>query len=603
MMQNHSTLESVIAAIRNKISLSDLIGRDVRLVRKGQEFLGLCPFHNEKTPSFTVNNQKNFYHCFGCGAHGNAINYVMEQRNVSFKEALELLTKEAGIPLPSFSKSNSAETQRQKDKKKDLLAVMNSASDFFQQTLKSDVSAKEAREYLARRNVSLECIERFKIGFCNGKATQHLQHLNFTSALLEEAGIAASSAPIKDRFVNRIIFPIIGLDGNIIAFGGRILSNTEKSIPKYLNSPETDVFHKGSCLYNLFSAREHAKDKSLVVVEGYMDVVAMVQHGFPQTVASLGTALTELHIHTLWRYSDHPVLCFDGDTAGLKASVRAAMRVLPILKPGKTLFFCYLPDGLDPDDLLKQKGSKAMQDCLNEAKPLSEVLWNSVIAKYIEKDGISTFTLLPEDQAGLKNELLEISGCIENLEIQRLYKNLFLDRFFALIRSFKQKSTPLSHSLNFAKKSSLSMKKKGNEEVSKKILLGIVLKTPILLEELDEAFSKINFVDPEMQNIKNWLLDRYFSHEDWTDAAMMSQCNQFLEKVGVSVLKIHAPFIFNSDVSREELLERWNDIWTCTVGSEMIKDDFDHISQDFKENFDASYWERMKMFTIGSHSV
>lgn len=589
------SFDVIIRDIQAKILLSERVGRDVTLTRKGHEFLGLCPFHHEKTPSFTVNDQKGFYHCFGCGAHGNLVNYVMGTQNLPFKEAITLLAREAGITPPQFSREQSQADAVQKRQKQSILDVMQAAAQYCAQVLLTSPAAAKAREYLNAREVSVESIRKFQLGFCDGSLLPYLQQ-NFPKELIDQAGLVTSTSyGVKDRFVGRVLFPIVGLDGKVIAFGGRLLA-ASSSAPKYLNSPETPVFHKGSSLYNLFAAREHAKQKPLIVVEGYMDAVSMVQNGFPQTIAALGTALTDLHIQTLWRYSDHPILCFDGDLAGMKASVRAAMRALPILKPGKTLFFCYLPAGKDPDDMLKEQGSNEMQKLLDRSVPLASVVWNSLLARYMPENQNESRPFVPEDMAALKQDILATAQMIEHEDIKRLYRDVLLDRFFQLMR--ERREGQRIHN-NFQHKSPRLISKTKKNDIYQKILLGIVLKEPKLLQVVNEQLGMLECSDSKLLQIRSWLLDKYFSNEDLENAFFLEQCAEFLAMIGRDDFKVHAPFVLQ-ETSEEGLLERWKEIWQCTVETEFLQADKEAIAQDLKKNFDEHYWERMKTLAISN---
>ncbi len=362
--------------LRNRITLSELIGRRVALRRKGREYAGLCPFHNEKTPSFWVNDQKNFFHCFGCGAHGDAIGFTMRIDNLSFPEAVERLAGEAGLDVPET-------TPQERERAKiaaTLHQVTEAAAGWFEQQLRMP-SGKNGLDYLRGRGLDDDTIARFRLGFApdSREALQAaLRRTGATDRQLVDVGLViqpdeGGRAPY-DRFRGRVIFPIHDRRGRIIAFGGRIIGAGE---PKYLNSPETELFHKGDNLYCLHLAREAAaKDRPVIVAEGYMDVIALHVAGFDGAVAPLGTALTEGQLALLWRVADEPFLCFDGDNAGRRAAMRAAERALPLLKPGKSLRFVTLPAGHDPDSLIRASGPAAFQACLTQARPLVDIVWD-----------------------------------------------------------------------------------------------------------------------------------------------------------------------------------------------------------------------------------
>ncbi|MFT6510384.1 MAG: DNA primase [Parvibaculaceae bacterium] len=368
--------KSFLDELKARTRVSEIVGRQVKLTRRGREFVGLSPFNNEKTPSFTVNDDKQFYHCFSTGEHGDAIKFLEKTENLSFMEAVERLAGEAGMDVPKMD-PKSAEREK---KKAGLIDVSEMAQAYFAESLKRGKGA-EAHVYLVRRGLSEETISLFGLGYAPDSRTglkDYLQGRSVRVPQMIEAGVLIGGDDIPqpyDRFRNRVTFPIEDQRGRVIAFGGRALDPNARA--KYLNSPETPLFHKGATLYNFARARKPAYDIGTVIVaEGYMDVIALHQGGFPNAVAPLGTALTEEQIQLLWRMCSEPILCFDGDRAGLKAAYRAVERVLPLLKPGHSLRFAMLPEGKDPDDLIRDGGSGAMQEVLDQAKPLSTMLWD-----------------------------------------------------------------------------------------------------------------------------------------------------------------------------------------------------------------------------------
>src|SRR5262245_16867749 len=364
--------------LRARLSLSDIVGRKVALKRRsGAEYAGLCPFHNEKTPSFTVNDKKGFYHCFGCGEHGDGVGFVMKTEGLSFPEAVEKLAREVGLPVPRATPVEREHAERAAS----LQGVVELAARWFQKQLRLPVG-RGALDYLRGRGLSDETIDDFRLGFSPDSRDGLISALKREGATLDkvvEAGLAIrpddGEREPYDRFRGRVMFTINDRRGRAIAFGGRVMGAGE---PKYLNSPETPLFHKGHNLYCLDRAREAAtKDQPVVVAEGYMDVIALHGAGFTGAVAPLGTALTEGQLGELWRLADEPFLCFDGDNAGRRAAARAAERALPLLKPGKSLRFVALPAGEDPDSLIRGRGADAFRRVLELARPLSEVVWEA----------------------------------------------------------------------------------------------------------------------------------------------------------------------------------------------------------------------------------
>ncbi|RTL51705.1 MAG: DNA primase [Bradyrhizobiaceae bacterium] len=410
--------------LRARLPVSEVVGRRVKLKRAGKEWKGLSPFHQEKTPSFTVNDQKGFYHDFSSGKHGNIYDFVMETEGVGFVEAVERLAQMAGMPLPAVT----PDAARHEQRRKTLYDVMDLAAKFFADTLASRAGAK-ARGYLADRSIPPATQLQFRLGYAPGVDRNERfalkEHLGAQGVSVEdmiEAGllIGGDDIPVPyDRFRDRVMFPITDARGRVIAFGGRAL---EKDVPaKYLNSPETPLFHKGDNLYNIAMARQAAHDGAVVVVaEGYVDVIALVGAGFSGAVAPLGTALTENQLALLWKMADEPVLCFDGDGAGRRAAWRAADLALPHLKPGKSLRFALLPEGQDPDDLARSGGRAAIEEVIGAARPLADVIWS----REMEAGNFAT----PERRAALEARVRELTAGIRDEVVQRYYRQDFAQR-------------------------------------------------------------------------------------------------------------------------------------------------------------------------------
>ncbi len=413
--------------LRARLTLSGVVGRRVKLMRRGREFTGLCPFHNEKTPSFTVSDDKSFFHCFGCGEHGDVISFVQKTEGLSFAEAVERLAGEAGLEVPRAS----PEAQAREQRRAGLIEVVAAAARWFQSRLFAN-EGQAARDYLTSRGLSAETVQAFGLGFAPGKRGALLQDLSaqgLTPAQLQEAGLIKQpedgGAP-RDYFFNRIVFPIRDRRGRVIAFGGRAMGD---SPAKYLNSPETPLFHKGQVLFNLDGARAAAQNRrEIIVAEGYMDVIALCQAGFPGAVAPLGTAITEAQIQELWRLAREPILCLDGDRAGRQAAFRAVDRALGVLKPGHSLQFALLPAGEDPDSLVQSQGPQAMRDLLGEARPMVELLWLR------EVEGKPSDT--PERRAALRQALRQAVQAIPDGELRKDYQRELARRFEAAFESF-----------------------------------------------------------------------------------------------------------------------------------------------------------------------
>jgi len=412
--------------IRARLSVSQVVGRKVPLKRAGREFKGLSPFKDERTPSFTVNDQKGFYHCFASGEHGDIFTFLMKTEGLSFPEAVERLAGEAGVPMPKVS----AREEAREDERQRLYRLMETSAAFFEAALNSGPGA-EARRYLEKRGLARDTIRSFRIGYGpNDKSAlrSHLAKAGFTTEEMIASGmlIGGDDIPVAyDRFRHRVIFPITDLRDRVIAFGGRALDPDQPA--KYLNSPETPLFHKGHVLFNAFSARGPAHDKARVIaVEGYMDVIALDEAGFAETVAPLGTALTEEQVALLWRLAPEPILCFDGDAAGRKAAFRAVETVLPLLKPGFSIRFAFLPGGMDPDDLVRQQGPQAFAAELERTSALFDVLW----AREEEAQDLST----PEQRAAFEARLKAMVARIGDTAVRNQYERELRETLWTLNR-------------------------------------------------------------------------------------------------------------------------------------------------------------------------
>ncbi|MGD9615466.1 MAG: DNA primase [Alphaproteobacteria bacterium] len=502
--------------LRSRVSLADLVGRRVRLTRRGREHSGLCPFHNEKTPSFYVVEDKGFFHCFGCGAHGDAIGFVMRADNLDFIEAIERLAGEAGIAVPTQTPQDREQAQRRKT----LLEALAAAAEFYEAQLWSSAGGR-AREYLTRRGLDEGTIRRFRLGWAADDRQSLRRALagDFPEALLREAGLLRvpdNGGTPYDWFRGRVMFPIGDRAGRVIAFGGRTLGDEQ---PKYLNSPDTPVFEKGRNLYGWAAARANIAREpdgavipngaipngaipngaipngaipngAIIVVEGYMDVIALHRAGFGGAVAPLGTALTETQLHELWRLAPEPVLCFDGDTAGRRAALRALTRALPLLLPGRSLRFAALPPGEDPDSLLRAGAPDAFSQVLAAACPMSEMLWQSEL----NAGAIDT----PERRAGLERRLMDQASVIVDRTVQYAYRRFFRDRLFALgrrdrpARSTAKGAPPLP-----------PLPGRRNRE----IVLGIFITHPAIIDEWVEDLAALDFPEPELDNLRRAILE------------------------------------------------------------------------------------------------
>jgi DNA primase len=493
--------------LRSRVSLADLVGKRVKLARKGREFGGLCPFHNEKTPSFYVVEDKGFFHCFGCGAHGDAIGWVMRSENLDFIEAIERLAGLAGIAVPQQTPQEREKAQRQKT----LLEALVAAANFYEERLWSPAGLR-GREYLAARGLDEETMRRFRLGWAGDDRSALRRALapEFPLPLLIEAGLLHASdrgGEPYDFFRERVIFPIGDRAGRVIAFGGRALGDAQ---PKYLNSPEHPLFEKGRVLYGLSQARVNSQKEAeaggpgAIVTEGYMDVIALHRAGFNTAVAPLGTALTEAHLAELWRLAPEPVLCFDGDAAGRRAALRALHRALPLLKPGHSLRFVTLPAGEDPDSLIQSAGAPHFEERLRSAWSLADMLWES------EVQGRPRDT--PERLANIQRRLLEHVARIPDRTVQREFETLFKDRcdpWQVRRKNARNGQGGASRGTRLAvpvlHNAPPPPPAPGRRQ--REILVGMLLTHPFLIGQRLEEFEALDFPEPELHRLRRAIFE------------------------------------------------------------------------------------------------
>ena len=502
--------------LKARVSLSDVVGRKVALKRKsGSEYTGLCPFHNEKTPSFTVSDKKGFFYCFGCHEKGSAFDFVMKTEGLSFPESVEKLAREVGMPVPQATPEQRERAQQAST----LQQVVEMAAQWFQKQLRLPVG-RTGLDYLRGRGLSDETIDDFRLGFSPDSRDGVIAALKREGATIDkivEAGLAIQPDDNRrepyDRFRGRVMFPINDRRGRVIAFGGRVIGPGE---PKYLNSPETPLFHKGANLYCLDRAREAVtKNQPVIVAEGYMDVIALHVAGFTGAVAPLGTALTEGQLAEVWKLADEPYLCFDGDNAGRRAAQRGADRALPLLKAGKSLRFVAMPTGEDPDSLIRARGPSAIDGVLKLARPLSDIVWD------LDTEGKPTDT--PERRAAVQRDVMNRVDQIADPAVRDYYRAEMRTRLNKMRqpdgqswwgggprRPFRgQPGGPVAPFPPGAAARASAMDADGSRQVQ--LLLGVLMKRPSLLHILHEEVSRLEIANPELLRLQRGLLDA-FSH-------------------------------------------------------------------------------------------
>ena len=556
--------EQFLDELRGRIGLVDIIGRRVKLTRKGREHMGLCPFHKEKTPSFTVNEEKGFYHCFGCQAHGSVFDFVMETEGLNFPEAVEKLAAETGMEVPRDSQKSS-ESQKLRQT---LLDVTEMAAQSFEKALHMP-EGKAARDYLVGRGLSEETIRRFRLGFAP-PGRHHLRTVLARENVDPKQAIAAGlliqpdNGDLYDRFRGRVMFPICDRRGRVVAFGGRILGEGQ---PKYLNSPETPLFHKGATLYGIHLAGPAArKADTMLVTEGYMDVIALAQAGFEHAVAPLGTALTEDQIQLHWKVVREPVLCFD-------AAAKAAGRALPHLKPGLGLRFAVLPAGEDPDTLVFRQGLTAMQAVLDAALPLSEVLWRNETGGRIPSAA--------EDRAALEHKLNEHTREIQDPIVRAHFSRVFGERLWPQQgvgdhdRSRQRRSWTKRGAWgpNIHITPSEAAPVKAASERHEELLLAVVVNHPAAVDNVGEDLGTMRFSSPELDNTRQEVLKILAENPGLERGALITHLIRHgHDSILGRILDIEAYGFAKPEAPLDQAVSGWNELFRRRQRQDLVEE-------------------------------
>ena len=503
--------------IKDKISVSQVVEKTVQLKKRGKEFVGLSPFTKERTPSFTVNDEKQFYHCFSTNKHGDIFTFLVEVGGLSFPEAVEKLADEAGVQLRTFSPAE----EEKINKSKKIYETLEISKSFFLSQIFDDNNSL-ALKYLRNRGLDNEIINSYEIGYApqGNKLEKFLLSKGISHEIMTLAGMTIKDENKKnnfyDRFRNRIIFPIRDIRNRVVGFGGRVINSNDQ--PKYLNSPETPVFHKGSLLYNFSKIRPNLKNNdNLIVVEGYMDVVSLASKGFQNAVAPLGTAITETQLNILWKEADSPIICFDGDKAGKQAAFRTTEIALKLLKPNKTLRFINLPDNLDPDDYIKNYGLESFNKLVNSASSLTSIIWDLCL----QESNINT----PEGKAGFESLLKTKLNLINDKSIKKYYGLLFkdmLDQFF-YIKKTERKISKFANNEKFSGKYKNSLKIKNSilgsggqlpSDLEALVVSGILI-FPELIKKHFEILESFNIENLRLKDIRDKVLT--FVKKDYSE--------------------------------------------------------------------------------------
>lgn len=567
--------------LKARLSLSEYIGSRLKLHRKGRLYLGLCPFHHEKSPSFTIYEDQGTYHCFGCGVHGDILTFAMEKDGLTFQEAVGLLAPQAGMVLPRETPKSEEEI----DTLKALYDICEEGTRWY-----ADRLTGRARAYLERRGLASEVIRQFRLGYApTGNALLlHLKSKGFREEHLVDSGlfIRREDGSLYERFRDRVMFPITDIAGKVVAFGGRLMGPGE---PKYLNSSETPIFHKGKNLYAYTFARKRPKGTPLLVVEGYMDVISLHQAGFQGAVAPLGTALTEDQIHLLWRGDDAPLLCLDGDAAGQKAAYRSAQRALSSLKPGKTLNFLLLPNGEDPDSVIRTSGPSFFEKLIRSPVPLIDLFWKSLASDHALKT--------PEDKAALAKKFNDFVKEIKDFAVQTQYREEINHRLRLLTRQARGEKTA-SNKNAYAYKSPGSTFRFDAKATQFKILMASVLLYPEILDQLYEEFMLLKCESPQLLNLKEEILEQINSNEKLDRDALKHHLysegfgHVYEDVTRVEVLT-HAPFLKRAS-GKEDVVKGWRDLCEHMSAQSTRLQDKERLKEYFARHLTAESWEKVK---------
>lgn len=477
--------------IKQRIKVSDIVGATVQLKRRGREYVGLSPFSKEKTPSFTINDEKGFYHCFSSGEHGNIFDFLVKVEKLNFGDAVRKLAAKAGMPAFKFTKEN-IEVENKRKKYDEILTVA------LQNYQKNFSENESVRKYALSRGLTQEILSFFKIGYSGENGLNLSLFGNFNQKELIESGIFfydEKNNKLIDRFKNRLIFPIFDYNNKVIGFGGRALS--QNYLAKYINSPETEFFKKGFNLYNLNNAKNQNKQSGIVfVVEGYMDVISLYQAGFKNVVATLGTAMTESHLNLIWRYFNDPIVCFDGDRSGQNAAHKISEKLIAYMKPNYSLSFLILPNGFDPDSFVRKNGKNAFESLLDQKIDIGNFIFENNLQ--------DLKSALPEERAGFEKKIMDLCLLIQDSTVKKHYVSFFKNKIFEQFSNRKIKNLK---PLNKTKELTRKITRYSSFELKEFSLMYLFLNNIQILKNQSKKFSLINFHNKNLEELKKVLLN------------------------------------------------------------------------------------------------
>lgn len=612
------SFKNFLENLKDQISAVDIISKHVKLERRGHDWFGRCPFHSEKTGSFKVDPEKGLYYCFGCGAHGDVIKFVMETEKMSFMESIKYLASVYGMQVPE-EREESAKYKAEDEARSKMYEIMEKAKNFFQRQLKNGTSekSKKALEYLKNRNISTESIDKFQLGFaCDEDVLlSALRKEGFSDDLIIKTGVFFKSqynnkgnhnkGDLISKFSGRITFPIIDSRERCVGFGGRVVpdinklesSNAkEKTVAKYLNSPETEVFIKNHQLYGYNLARRGQSreadsiKKDIVLVEGYMDVIAMHQAGFTAAVAPLGTSISETQINMCWKICDSPIICLDGDDPGKKASFRWLDKILPMLIPGKSFRFARLPQDSDPDALVLNERSDLIELALRNAQSLSDWMWNGAFLLYPSNT--------PEEKAAIIKMLKDKTREIKDGSIERLYIQYIKQKENEL---YRYKWKPLKNFREFEQKTNEPLNPVVSvTEKTEKILVVTIINHPYIIDRIIESLAEIEFTSQWAQKMKKEIMriydQFYIAGESQEGAEAIEELSKNIAPIEREI-EIHAKFVGKFEkngVPEEDVLSGWYAFFEKRRSTPAMAEDLHAASVSLQSSFSENDWQRFK---------
>ena len=566
--------------IKQRIKVSDIVGATVQLKRRGREYVGLSPFSKEKTPSFTINDEKGFYHCFSSGEHGNIFDFLVKVEKLNFGDAVRKLAAKAGMPAFKFTKEN-IEVENKRKKYDEILTIA------LQNYQKNFSENESVRKYALSRGLKQEILSFFKIGYSGEYGLNLSLFGNFNQKELIESGIFfydEKNNKLIDRFKNRLIFPIFDYNNKVIGFGGRALS--QNYLAKYINSPETEFFKKGFNLYNLNNAKNQNKQSGIVfVVEGYMDVISLYQAGFKNVVATLGTAMTESHLNLIWRYFNDPIVCFDGDRSGQNAAHKISEKLIAYMKPNYSLSFLILPNGFDPDSFVRKNGKNAFESLLDQKIDIGNFIFENNLQ--------DLKSALPEERAGFEKKIMDLCLLIQDSTVKKHYVSFFKNKIFEQFSNRKIKNLK---PLNKTKELTRKITRYSSFELKEFSLMYLFLNNIQILKNQSKKFSLINFHNKNLEELKKVLLNilekietfkefNLLKHlEDNNFSQIIDDINEFSSIKGISENLNEEKF----DNFLEDLIEQVNNLKL----ESKLKDAEESLSKNMNE---AQYNELLSL--------